>query len=316
MSTRQLTLSQALEGFLLHARAARKSALTCQKYERILLAFCSHFQDDPPIAQITVEDVEAWFAQCRVSASTLYGYHTALSSFYSWAIGCRPALVSEHIMHRVERPRPEDRAIEPLSQADCRALMQAIRTSRGFRHYKASDGRETHLRRPEWETLRNEAILLALLDTGMRASELCGLIVNDLDMKNGTLRVFGKGSRERMVRLDDRSAQAIWRYLASRGGISRGEPLFATEQGNAIDRRGLYKLLRGLGERAGVADVHPHRFRHTFAIQYLRNGGNVYELKTLLGHEDLHMCLRYLKLAETDVQNGHRKASPVRNWRL
>jgi integrase/recombinase XerD len=75
-------------------------------------------------------------------------------------------------------------------------------------------------------------------------------------------------------------------------------------------------MFQGIGKRAGVANVHPHRFRHTFAIQYLKNGGNAYTLQHMLGHSTLETVKIYLKLAQVDVDQMHRRASPVDNWRL
>ena len=83
-----------------------------------------------------------------------------------------------------------------------------------------------------------------------------------------------------------------------------------------MTREHLCLLLHRLGERAGIRKVHPHRFRHTFAINYLRNGGDVFTLKELLGHSDLEMTEHYARIAQVDTANGHRKAGPVDNWRL
>jgi integrase/recombinase XerD len=71
-----------------------------------------------------------------------------------------------------------------------------------------------------------------------------------------------------------------------------------------------------LGAKAGVQACHPHRFRHTFAVNFLRNGGNAFELQMALGHTTLQMVQTYLALAQADLDAAHRKASPVENWRL
>jgi len=82
---------------------------------------------------------------------------------------------------------------------------------------------------------------------------------------------------------------------------------------NALDPVARVRVAELFG---GVADCHPHRFRHTFAIEYLRNGGNVLALQASLGHSSLEMVRVYARVAQADLENGHRVASPVDNWRL
>ena len=86
--------------------------------------------------------------------------------------------------------------------------------------------------------------------------------------------------------------------------------------GSHLDRNNLRHMLSRNGKVAGVANVHPHRFRHTFAVEFLRNGGNVFELQQVLGHEQLSTVQRYVRLAEIDLESAGRRGSPADNWKL
>ena len=126
---------------------------------------------------------------------------------------------------------------------------------------------------------------------------------------------MGKGAKEREMRFSARTGQAIWRYLAGRQDDNAGDPLFVTGTGSAFDRRYLGIVFRRIGDRAGVHFT-PHQLRHTFAIQYLRNGGDPYTLLAVLGHSTMEMTRRYLHLAQIDLDEGLKRASPVDNWKL
>ena len=152
--------------------------------------------------------------------------------------------------------------------------------------------------------------------TGMRASELCQLRIYDADLRNHRITVQGKGKKERIVAISPRTAQVLWRYQSTRPDVKPTAYLFVVRHERPLDRNVLRRLLKRNGDRAGVLNVYPHRFRHTFAIAFLRNGGNVYVLQRMLGHSCLDMVKRYLAIAQADVQDAHRDASPVTNWCL
>jgi len=126
-----------------------------------------------------------------------------------------------------------------------------------------------------------------------------------------------KGDKERYVPLSARTAETIRKYLSTcRPAAHPKDPLFATENGYAISRFVLRRLCLNIGQRAGVADCHPHRFRHSFAINYIRNGGDPWTLQEILGHSSMDTIKIYLRIAQNDMDAVHRRASPVTNLRL
>ena len=151
----------------------------------------------------------------------------------------------------------------------------------------------------------------------MRNAELCNLCVGDYNQDRGELRIHkGKGDKGRVVYVGQRTRRALWRYLAGRADPPPGQALFATRTNRHIDPNALYRMLNTTGDRAGIRDVYPHRFRHTFAITYLRNGGDPLTLQRILDHESMATVQIYVKLAEVDIERSQVAASPADNWRL
>ena len=109
----------------------------------------------------------------------------------------------------------------------------------------------------------------------------------------------------------------MWRYLATRDdGEDPDAPLFLGKLQRRLNKGVLRQLIARLGEKAGITHAHPHRFRQTFAITYLRPGGDVFTLQALLGHSTLEMVKCYARIALLDLEQTPRKASPVDNWNL
>lgn len=108
----------------------------------------------------------------------------------------------------------------------------------------------------------------------------------------------------------------MWRYLATRKDAKPTDPLFTTRENISLDRSALRRMIVNAGQRAGVENAGVHRFRHTFAINFLRNGGNLLALQDLLGHEQMETVKLYAKQAEVDLEYQQRVASPADRWRL
>jgi integrase/recombinase XerD len=170
---------------------------------------------------------------------------------------------------------------------------------------------------------RDQAIILTLLDSGIRASEFSSLRVGDFEAKRGKLDIRhgeeggAKGGKGRIVYLGNTARHAVWRYLAGReDGEDPSAPVFTVRRGRAFNADTVRHLIKSIAEKVGVKKAYPHKFRHTFAITYLRSGGDVFTLQSLLGHGSLDMVRHYARIAQVDVEQAHRRASPVDNWRL
>ena len=127
---------------------------------------------------------------------------------------------------------------------------------------------------------------------------------------------YDKGGKQRIVRIGATSQKALWRYLTvyRRGKSDR---VFLTRSGDSLEGEGIEVMVRAAGKRAGIPDVHVHRLRHTFAVQFLRCGGDIFTLRYMLGHSSLGMVQRYLgSLNADDAARAHQKCSPVDNLQL
>lgn len=308
-----MQLHSAIEGYWLEKRRNRSQ----NTYNEYTITF-NRFQDfvgaDTEFAAITSDQVRQFLnylrAKHELAPKTLANAWVALSALWTWA---ELELKTPHIIRgKVERPRYKRKPIEPYSRSDVAAMLEACHMTGTW---QTRTGRQANSTRPT--ALRDRAIITVLLDTGMRASELCGLVVGDYNQKKGQLYIrHGKGDKGRFVYLGAGARKHLWRYLATRPEAKPVEPLFASARLTHLDRTALRHLIQRCAQRAGVDNPTVHRFRHTFAINFLRNGGNLLQLQNLLGHERMDTVRIYAQLAQLDLEQAQAKASPADNWNL
>jgi integrase/recombinase XerD len=328
----QLTLSQACEAMIRYKIAAGKSTHTISDYRnsfKKLMLFLPGSTQFTSITRSQLIDFFAWLQEdyesepdgvaprgkVKLAPKSILNIHTNLSALWTWAV--TEELFEKNIVRTIDPPPTSAPVVETFSKDDIALLLKACDNSRTWK--TRTD--KTSLR---LTALGDRAMILTLLDTGCRASELCGMMFGDLNLAANSIKVKGKGpgrdEKERLVYIGKRTAQVIWKYLLPwLDKIREDDPVFVVgneNDGRPIDRCGLRQLLHRLGEKAGILNTHPHRFRLTFSINYLRNGGDIFTLQALLGHSDLQMVKRYARIAETDSANAHRKASPVDNWKM
>jgi integrase/recombinase XerC len=163
------------------------------------------------------------------------------------------------------------------------------------------------------------AIIVVMLDTGLRLSEITNLKLDDSHIDEGYLKVMGKGAKERIVPIGRLAEKLLQRYVFHfRPGPIRldNNNLFLTLDGYPISNEAVRLILKRIGRKSGIKRFHPHLCRHTFATNYLINGGDVFSLQQILGHTSLEMVRRYVTLASAQVRVQHRKFSPMDRMNL
>jgi integrase/recombinase XerD len=241
-------------------------------------------------------DVQAYFADRfdKTRASTANRRLTVLRRFYQWAL--REKHVSTDPTLKLLTARQAPRLPQTLSEAQVEALLAAPNT-------------ETPL------GLRDRAMLELLYASGLRVSELVGLPMLSLNMREGVLRVTGKGNKERLVPFGEEAADSLQNYLSQSRPVLLGKKnspaVFVTQQGTAMSRVMFWKLIK---KYALLADVHvplsPHTLRHAFATHLLNHGADLRAVQMLLGHSDISTTTIYTHVARERLKALHAQHHP------
>jgi integrase/recombinase XerD len=303
-----MKLSKAINLFWLDKKL-EFSSRTVETYS-YTFRYLVDYTNDTEIEAITKQDVLGFLdyliSERNFSKRSVHDAVARLSSLWSWA---SEELKVAHVVKGIDIKFSQV-IIEPFTQEEVKRLVDATE----YRAWFIKKGKRVRMKRPT--ALFDRAIILTLLDTGIRASELCALTLADYEEKTGRLFIrHGKGDKPRIVILGNRARKALFKYLATRENVKPTEPLLATRSDTFLRRDNLRHKLDRIGKAAQVEKVHPHRFRHTFAINFLRNGGNILTLQQLLGHSTLEMVKHYARIAEQDI-DGAVTHSVADNWRL
>ncbi len=309
-----MELNKSFQGLIISRSADGVSPHTITVYKYGVNKLIRYL-NNPEISEITKNDLQQFFIYLRqeenLAESSIRNVWRAIRVLFTWI---ENELDIKCPDYKITYPKASSKHIEPFKSEDIKRLLSAC----NYTKRATSNNREAYrMKRPTAK--RDKAIILTLLDTGLRVSELARLTISDVDLETGQITVspYGSGlkSKPRTVFIGKLSKSTLWRYLTGRD-LESDDYVFTSKLSRPMDRHSIRKILCYLGDKAEVQNVYPHRFRHTFAIQYLRNEGDIYTLQRILGHSSLEMVKRYLAIAKADCETAHRKASPVDNWRL
>lgn len=236
----------------------------------------------------------------EVTSRTLQSYFVNLRTLLKWLE--EQQVIPQSPMTGLPQPKPVKHQVEPFSQEQVKLILETARRTT--------------------QPVRDVAIIQTLLNTGLRASELCDLKLSNLNIhiNHGFVSVLGKGSKRRQVPFNKDAARAIRNYLQETPRMQEDYVFLSTRGSNGRGAKltvdGLGRVFRRIKEVSNISGVRcsPHTCRHTFAVDFLRNGGNAFALKMILGHENLQMTQKYVMFAQADILNQHQQFGPSYNF--
>jgi site-specific recombinase XerD len=222
-----------------------------------------------------IEEFQAWMVETR-SAATALNKHKALQQFFKW-LTVDEEEINQSPMLRVRQPKTPVKLIPIIRDDDTKKLLDTCKGK-------------------DFVQVRDEAIIRLLYNTGARLSEVANLKLEDVDLSLDAVRYHGKGAKDRRVRLGPKTARVISRYLRARGshrGFGLSELWLAVRGAQPLSDNGIQLMLKRRGLRAGVDNVHAHRWRHTYAHEWKLAGGDTGDLMLVLGWTSEDMPRHY-----------------------
>lgn len=272
------TLRDLGDSFARHLRAENRSPATVRLYLQSVEFYARWLEQNdhaPVLGELTRRRITDWLVDLNAvnQASTVKTRYRGLHRFCAWLV--EEEEIETNPMTSISPPEVKPPPVPVLTDAELEALL------------KACAGRDFVAR-------RDEAMVRVLLDCGVRVAELVGLRVEDINLQHEMGYVTGKGSKTRAIYFSTRTVRALDRYLRVRSSHrwAHSPILFLTQRG-PMSTDGARDIIRGRGAAAGIDDLNPHRFRHTFAHDFLVNGGQERDLKRLAGWTSDTMLERY-----------------------
>lgn len=286
------TLHYLRRSFVRHLAAERMAPATRAAYSATIAqleAFLTAQRLPTTVRQLQPDHLEAfivWLYERQLRPATILARHHALARFFGWLVD--EGELTDSPMGQLPRPTALLPHPTVVSAGQVEALLAACA---GFR----------------FEDVRDAALIRVLVDTGLRLTEVAGRQVADIDFDLNAVYVAGAGRAPRAVPFDRPAARALQRYLAARASHDHAHlPALWLGRRGRLTERGVDQAVRHRGQMAGMPNLRPHQFRHTFVQRYLLEGGDARDLLRLMGWRSRQLLSRY--------ELGDRQERPRSAW--
>lgn len=308
-----LSLDNLIHRYEVSNRADGKSPRTVSWYTDMLTLFSHYLKEklhQHDISTFTIDTIREYVIYLRqkpkfsghpytpaqskpLSPKTVQCHVRALKAFSSWLY--LEGYTTENRLKNLKLPKAPTKMIEPLTPEEINKAAISINKN-------SPTG------------TRNHAILVILLDSGLRVSEVATVDLGNLNLKDGYIKVMGKGAKERIVPIGKYVQMILWSYIDKvrpKPTISGCDNLFLSVSGKPITANTVKLVFSRLSKSSGIERLHAHLCRHTFAINYLLNGADIFSLREILGHSTLEMVNHYLHFTSSQITARHHKYSPM-----
>ena len=310
---RAITIDEFLTRYAVSNQADGKSMRTTAWYTDILTQFLGYLKANGYqciLSTFTMDIIRGYilFLQRRprfqghpfisqkgelLSPKTVQCHVRVLKAFSTWLYEEEYTTVNR--LKNLKLPKAAVRIMEPLTPEEIKQIMSSI--DRG-----------------SYTGERNRAVLATLLDTGLRASELAGLTLDNVNLSDGYVKVTGKGRKERIAPIGKFVQMELMHYIERvrpQACVTDCNSLFLSRDSKPMALNTVKMMFSKLARTSGVNRLHAHLCRHTFAINYLLNGGDVFSLREILGHTTLAMVGLYLRFSSSQITAQHHRYSPM-----
>lgn len=269
---------EILKLFLEAKQIEGRSSKTLDRYSYILTRLDDSI--DVSVRDVTIYHLRGYLMDEKnrgISDRTIEGYRNVYSSFFGWSN--REGLIEKNPCANLSAIKCQKKIRQPFSDVELEKLKNSC------------------------TSLRDRTIIMFLLSTGCRISEVCELDRNNIDFTNLECVVLGKGNKERTVYINNVTAMLLNNYLDTR---TDNEPaLFIGKGSDRLKPGGIRKMLKNLGAEAKVDNVHPHRFRRTLATNLINRGMPIQEVSKILGHENINTTMTYVYVNKAHVKSSY-----------
>lgn len=296
-----ITLLEAIEQYIYASEVEGKSSNTIDLYQYVFDSFLDFLGGNPYLESVTTNTVRSFLKKMMkgdYTLNTVAIHHRVLQAFFNWLV--EEELRESAPTENISEPKTPNKFPRVLNKEQTERLIEAAKERRGA-----------------WAGYRNYTIIICFLDMGLRLNELTSAKLENLDLKERTLKVHGKGAKDRIVFFGFETYKSLRKWISRRE--KKSDPvegtIFVGQNGERLKHRYVQRIVTRIQKRADLENtkVSPHVLRHTAATLAVQNGMEPFALKRYFGWEKMETAMRYVHMNNQAVKESFQEASPIDN---